>query len=85
MIEQAARKTLGPAVAATSGPTSQHESGDQAARSLMEEEIHRSELVEVGLPMASERSYFLMYPDRNENLPALMAFHSWLTASTISA
>lgn len=52
-------------------------------RTLVEEEIHRSELVEIGLPMESERSYFLVYPARNESLPALVAFRGWLESSRI--
>lgn len=47
-------------------------------RTLVEEEINRSELVEIGRPIESQRSYFLVYPARNESLPSLVAFRSWL-------
>lgn len=54
-------------------------------RTLVEEEINRSELVEIGLPMESRRSYFLVYPARNESLPSLLAFRSWLAELAIKA
>jgi LysR family glycine cleavage system transcriptional activator len=52
---------------------------------LVEEEINRSELVEIGLPIESQRSYFLVYPARNESLPSLVAFRSWLADFALKA
>lgn len=52
-------------------------------RTLVEEEIQRSELIEIGEPMESERSYFLVYPQRSAQLPALVAFRGWLEACAI--
>lgn len=45
---------------------------------LVEDELLRGELVAVGEPVASQRSYCLVYPPRNETLPSLAAFREWL-------
>jgi DNA-binding transcriptional LysR family regulator len=47
-------------------------------RVLVEEELASGELVSVGEPVASKRSYYLIYPERNEALPSLRAFKQWL-------
>ncbi|MFK3771253.1 LysR substrate-binding domain-containing protein [Pseudomonas sp. NPDC089406] len=47
-------------------------------RILVEEELASGELVSAGAPFASQRSYYLIYPPRNEALPSLRAFRSWL-------
>ncbi|MBS7780885.1 LysR substrate-binding domain-containing protein [Acidovorax sp. CCYZU-2555] len=49
-------------------------------RALIDEEERRGQVLEVGAPIVSERSYYLVYPERNETLPALAAFRSWLLA-----
>lgn len=49
-------------------------------RALIDDEDRRLGLVEVGAAMVSERSYYLVYPERNETLPALAAFRAWLLA-----
>ncbi|MFD1840597.1 LysR substrate-binding domain-containing protein [Paracidovorax cattleyae] len=49
-------------------------------RALVEDEVARAQVAEVGAAVASQRSYYLIYPDRNETLPALAAFRSWLLA-----
>ena len=49
-------------------------------RMLVEDELLRGELVAVGEPVASPRSYCLLYPPRNETLPSLAAFRKWLMA-----
>lgn len=50
-------------------------------RVLVEDELRRQELVIVGEAIASERSYYLIYPARNETLPSLAAFREWLLLS----
>lgn len=47
-------------------------------KALIGEEDRSASLAEVGEPIASERSYYLIYPERNETLPALVAFCAWL-------
>ncbi|WP_369987496.1 LysR substrate-binding domain-containing protein [Pseudomonas xanthosomatis] len=47
-------------------------------RILVEDELAGGELVSAGAPFASQRSYYLIYPPRNEALPSLRAFRSWL-------
>lgn len=47
-------------------------------RVLVEDEIARGELSVVGDAIASQRSYYLVYPQRNSTLPALAAFRQWL-------
>ena len=47
-------------------------------RILVAEELAGGELFSAGLPFASQRSYYLMYPPRNEALPSLRAFRGWL-------
>ncbi|WP_200843919.1 LysR substrate-binding domain-containing protein [Pantoea sp. 18069] len=49
-------------------------------RALIDDEDRRPGLVEVGAAMVSERSYYLVYPERNETLPALATFRGWLLA-----
>lgn len=49
-------------------------------RALIDEEDRRAQVLEVGAAMVSERSYYLVYPERNETLPALAAFRGWLLA-----
>jgi DNA-binding transcriptional LysR family regulator len=49
-------------------------------RALIDDEDRRPGLLEVGAAMVSERSYCLVYPERNETLPALAAFRAWLLA-----
>lgn len=48
---------------------------------LIEEELARSELVVLGEAIPSQRSYYLVYPERNETLPSLLAFREWLLKS----
>ena len=50
-------------------------------RVLVEEEIARGELHVVGDAIPSQRSYYLVYPERNATLPALAAFRQWLLAT----
>lgn len=47
-------------------------------RVLVEEELASGELRSSGQPFASRRSYYLLYPPRNEGLPSLRAFRGWL-------
>jgi DNA-binding transcriptional LysR family regulator len=47
-------------------------------RILVEEELLKGELLQLGEPITSRRSYYLVYPPRNENLPSLKAFRDWL-------
>lgn len=49
-------------------------------RILVSDELASGELVSLGQPFASQRSYYLAYPPRNERLPSLMAFRTWLLA-----
>ena len=41
----------------------------------------RGELHVVGDAIPSQRSYYLVYPERNATLPALAAFRQWLLAT----
>ncbi|MEG1626657.1 LysR substrate-binding domain-containing protein [Pseudomonas sp.] len=47
-------------------------------RILITEELAGGELSSPALPFASARSYYLVYPPRNQALPALQAFRDWL-------
>lgn len=47
-------------------------------RILVADELASAELITLDLPFASQRSYFLTYPPRNEMLPSLQAFRGWL-------
>jgi DNA-binding transcriptional LysR family regulator len=47
-------------------------------RILVADELACSELISLGQPFASQRSYYLTYPPRNEMLPSLVAFRGWL-------
>ena len=49
-------------------------------RILVADELASTELLSLDLPIASQRSYFLTYPPRNEMLPSLQAFRTWLLA-----
>ncbi|WP_296268818.1 LysR substrate-binding domain-containing protein [Pseudomonas sp. UBA6562] len=49
-------------------------------RVLVQDELDKGELCSAAAPFASQRSYYLIYPPRNENLPSLRAFRSWLLA-----
>jgi LysR family glycine cleavage system transcriptional activator len=47
-------------------------------RILVADELTSGELISLGQPFASQRSYYLTYPPRNEMLPSLVAFRGWL-------
>lgn len=47
-------------------------------RILVADELASGELISPAAPFASQRSYALVYPARNETLPSLRAFRSWL-------
>lgn len=47
-------------------------------RLLVEDEMRQGHLVTVGETIPSQRTYCLVYPPRNEVLPSLEAFKSWL-------
>jgi len=47
-------------------------------RILVADELANGELISLDLPFASQRSYYLTYPPRNEMLPSLQAFRAWL-------
>jgi DNA-binding transcriptional LysR family regulator len=47
-------------------------------RMLVDDELARGELRTVGEAIASQRSYYLVYPERNSTLPSLSAFRQWL-------
>lgn len=47
-------------------------------RILVEEELLKGELLQLGEAITSRRRYYLVYPPRNENLPSLKAFRDWL-------
>lgn len=47
-------------------------------RILVTDELAEGKLVSPALPYASARSYYLVYPARNQSLPALEAFREWL-------
>ncbi|VFR60716.1 Glycine cleavage system transcriptional activator [plant metagenome] len=50
-------------------------------KALVEDELQRGDLVAVSEAIASQRGYYLVYPPRNESLPALAAFKEWLLAA----
>jgi LysR family glycine cleavage system transcriptional activator len=47
-------------------------------RILVADELASGELISPAEPFASQRSYYLAYPPRNEVLPSLRAFRGWL-------
>ncbi|MCY1441277.1 LysR substrate binding domain protein [compost metagenome] len=47
-------------------------------RILVADELANTELISLDQPFASQRSYYLAYPPRNEMLPSLVAFRTWL-------
>ena len=47
-------------------------------RILITDELAEGKLASPVLPYASTRSYYLVYPARNQSLPALEAFRAWL-------
>lgn len=47
-------------------------------QALVIDELHRKELATIGETIASQRSYYLVYPQRNASLPSLGAFREWL-------
>ncbi|MFJ7281130.1 LysR substrate-binding domain-containing protein [Pseudomonas sp. NPDC099000] len=47
-------------------------------RILVADELASAELISLDQPFASQRSYYLTYPPRNEALPSLVAFRTWL-------
>ncbi|MDD1015515.1 LysR substrate-binding domain-containing protein [Pseudomonas rubra] len=47
-------------------------------RILVADELASGELVSIGAPFASQRSYYLIYPPRNQSLASLTAFRGWL-------
>jgi len=49
-------------------------------RVLVEDELAQGDLRACGTPLVSRRSYYLVYPPRNEGLPSLQAFRQWLLA-----
>ena len=49
-------------------------------RILVTDELANAELISLDQPFASQRSYYLTYPPRNERLPSLIAFRTWLLA-----
>ncbi|HCV76981.1 MULTISPECIES: LysR substrate-binding domain-containing protein [Pseudomonadaceae] len=49
-------------------------------RVLVEDELAQGELLACGPALVSRRSYYLVYPPRNEGLPSLQAFRQWLLA-----
>ncbi|BAP45423.1 LysR substrate-binding domain-containing protein [Pseudomonas sp. 21LCFQ02] len=48
---------------------------------LVRDELARGELVSLFAPMDSGRRYYLAYPTRFQNLPALVVFRDWLLNS----
>lgn len=51
-------------------------------RVLVEDELSRGELIVLGEAIHSQRSYYLVYPPRNETLSSLVAFREWLLESS---
>lgn len=47
-------------------------------QALVSEELQRGELIAIGAAITSERSYYLIYPQRNAALPSLAALKTWL-------
>jgi LysR family glycine cleavage system transcriptional activator len=47
-------------------------------RILVADELDNGDLISLGQPFASQRSYYLTYPPRNQMLPSLVAFRGWL-------
>lgn len=45
---------------------------------LVKDEIARGELLAIGTPRQSQRSYYLVYPPQHATLPALVAFKEWV-------
>lgn len=48
---------------------------------LVQDEIQHDQLRVIGQPIASRRSYYLIYPAENASLPSLIAFEKWLLAA----
>jgi len=48
---------------------------------LVHDELQRGQLQALGQAIASQRSYYLVYPEGNERLPAVRAFSTWLLAA----
>lgn len=48
---------------------------------LVRDELQQGLLVRAGAPIATQRSYGLVYPDRSSDEPAFVAFRDWLVAS----
>ena len=49
--------------------------------SLVKDELMRGTLVAFGETVPSRRSYYFIYPPRNEDLPALAPLREWLLSS----
>lgn len=47
-------------------------------RILVQDEIDNGDLIELFEPVSSDRSYYLGYQHRYQNLPSLVAFREWL-------
>lgn len=47
-------------------------------RILVQDEIDNGDLIELFDPVSSDRSYYLAYQHRYQNLPSLVAFREWL-------
>ena len=45
---------------------------------MAELKARKAELIALGEAIPSQRSYYLVYPARNETLPSLVAFREWL-------
>ncbi|MFL9926335.1 LysR substrate-binding domain-containing protein [Herbaspirillum lusitanum] len=50
-------------------------------KALVEDELARGELLAVSEAISSQRSYYLVHPHRNQTLPSLQAFRTWLLAA----
>jgi len=48
---------------------------------LVHDELQRGQLHALGTAIASQRSYYLVYPEGNENLAAIRAFTTWLLSA----
>jgi len=52
---------------------------------LVKDELQRGQLQALGSLIASQRSYYLVYPQSNESLAAVQAFTAWLLAACDSS
>jgi len=52
---------------------------------LVQDELQRGQLQALGSLIASQRSYYLVYPQSNESLAAVQAFTTWLLAACDSS